>query len=308
MRIQGNEARSSFRRAGADPPVSRAEFQESRSAMPMKTRRWLVARVSPGWPWPASWSRARRQWSGSAAGRPRPGPGTRTGPGAAAGSSPSRSRRASRARRAASCSTRPGATSSAVTSVPVHWVARFLADGTLDPELRLGRSGLGRARHRRRLRRGRTADGRQGGRGRLDHGGRLGRLTRRADDRGRRGRPDLPQRWHLHPGLRRHGSARRGQMQLNGSIVVGGTTGTQGVVARLTPTGGLDPTFHGDGARTDLPLTVEAPGAAGRRQDRDRRAPAGKDFALMRLNPDGTTDASFGARTASSTTSAATTP
>ncbi len=84
------------------------------------------------------------------------------------------------------------------------------------------------------------------------------------------------------------------QMQLNGSIVVGGTTGTQGVVARLTTSGGLDPTFHGDGARTDLPLTVQALALQADGKIVIGGQSAGQDFALMRLNPDGTTDASFG--------------
>ena len=72
-------------------------------------------------------------------------------------------------------------------------------------ELRLRRSGVGGTRHRRRLRGGRPPDGRQRRRGRVAHVGGRGRLARRPDDRPRRGRPAVPQRWHLHQGLRRHG-------------------------------------------------------------------------------------------------------
>jgi uncharacterized delta-60 repeat protein len=84
------------------------------------------------------------------------------------------------------------------------------------------------------------------------------------------------------------------QVQLNGGILVGGTTGTQGVVARLTTTGGLDPTFNGSGSRTDLPLTVEALALQPDGKIVIGGHSPGKHFALMRLNTDGSTDSTFG--------------
>jgi uncharacterized delta-60 repeat protein len=84
------------------------------------------------------------------------------------------------------------------------------------------------------------------------------------------------------------------QVQLNGAIVVGGTSGSQGLVARVSTTGVPDPSFNGDGERTNLPMTVQGlvlqPDGkivVGGRSSSD-------DFALMRLNSDGSTDSSFG--------------
>ncbi|MGZ6963523.1 MAG: hypothetical protein ACXVKA_04825 [Acidimicrobiia bacterium] len=82
--------------------------------------------------------------------------------------------------------------------------------------------------------------------------------------------------------------------QLNGAIVVGGTSGTDGLVARLTPTGALDTTFSGNGQRTGLPLTVEALVLQPDGKIVIGGRSPGDDFALMRLNSDGSTDATFG--------------
>jgi uncharacterized delta-60 repeat protein len=84
------------------------------------------------------------------------------------------------------------------------------------------------------------------------------------------------------------------KVQTNNAIVVGGTAGSDGIVARITANGAPDPSFSDDGERTNLPLTVEAlilqPDGkiviGGRTPD--------ADFALMRLNSNGSTDAGFG--------------
>lgn len=81
-------------------------------------------------------------------------------------------------------------------------------------------------------------------------------------------------------------------VQSNGAIVVGGTAGSEGEVARLLPNGDPDPSFDGDGRRTGMDMTVQAlvlqPDGkivvGGR---------AGDDFAIKRLNSDGSTDATF---------------
>jgi uncharacterized delta-60 repeat protein len=82
------------------------------------------------------------------------------------------------------------------------------------------------------------------------------------------------------------------QVQTNGAVVIGATTGAEGAVARVTGNGSPDPAFDGDGRRTGLPMTVQALAlqpdgkivVGGR---------AGDDFALMRLLADGSTDSSF---------------
>jgi uncharacterized delta-60 repeat protein len=84
------------------------------------------------------------------------------------------------------------------------------------------------------------------------------------------------------------------RMQSNGAIVAGGTDGHDGFVARVSSTGTPDTSFSGDGERTGLPLTV----AAMALQPDGKIVVGGRspddDFALMRLNTDGTTDESFG--------------
>ena len=50
------------------------------------------------------------------------------------------------------------------------------------------------------------------------------------------------------------------QVQANGAIVVGGTDGDEGFVARVTLGGTPDASFSGDGQRTGLPLTVAGAG------------------------------------------------
>ncbi len=84
------------------------------------------------------------------------------------------------------------------------------------------------------------------------------------------------------------------KVQTNNAIVVGGASGTDGIVARLTSSGAPDPSFSGDGERTNLPLTVRAlilqPDG---KIVVGGQSPA-KDFALLRLNPDGSTDSGFG--------------
>jgi uncharacterized delta-60 repeat protein len=84
------------------------------------------------------------------------------------------------------------------------------------------------------------------------------------------------------------------QMQLNGAVVVAGSAGATGIVARLSSDGTWDATFHGDGARTDLPLTVDALALQPDGKIVIGGRTAGADFALMRLNGDGTTDETFG--------------
>jgi uncharacterized delta-60 repeat protein len=84
------------------------------------------------------------------------------------------------------------------------------------------------------------------------------------------------------------------RMQSNGAIVAGGTDGDEGFVTRVSSSGAPDASFSGDGARTGLPLTV----AAMTLQPDGKIVVGGRtaddDFALLRLNPDGTTDESFG--------------
>jgi uncharacterized delta-60 repeat protein len=84
------------------------------------------------------------------------------------------------------------------------------------------------------------------------------------------------------------------RVQPNGAIVAAGTDGDEGFVARVSSTGVADSSFSGDGARTGLPLTVAA-----MTQQADGKIVVGGrtadgDFALLRLNADGTTDESFG--------------
>ena len=64
--------------------------------------------------------------------------------------------------------------------------------------------------------------------------------------------------------------------------------------ARVTSTGAPDPTFDGDGERTNLPLTVDALILQPDGKIVIGGRSAGNDFALMRLNANGTTDSSFG--------------
>lgn len=84
------------------------------------------------------------------------------------------------------------------------------------------------------------------------------------------------------------------QVQGNGAIVVGGSSGPDGFVARLATNGTPDTTFSGDGQRTGLPFTVEALILQPDGKIVVGGRTAGDDFGLMRLNSDGTTDASFG--------------
>ncbi len=84
------------------------------------------------------------------------------------------------------------------------------------------------------------------------------------------------------------------KMQLNGAVVVAGSSGTTGIVARLSGNGTWDATFHGDGARTDLPLTVAALALQPDGKIVIGGRSAADDFALMRLDADGTTDETFG--------------
>jgi uncharacterized delta-60 repeat protein len=84
------------------------------------------------------------------------------------------------------------------------------------------------------------------------------------------------------------------RVQANGAILVGGSDGDEGFVARVSANGTPDATFSGDGERTGLPLTVAA-----MVQQPDGKIVVGghtpdDDFALLRLNSDGTTDDGFG--------------
>jgi uncharacterized delta-60 repeat protein len=84
------------------------------------------------------------------------------------------------------------------------------------------------------------------------------------------------------------------RIQANGAILVGGNDGDEGFVARVSSNGTPDATFSGDGQRTGLPLTV----AAMALQPDGKVVVGGRtpddDFALLRLNTDGTTDDTFG--------------
>lgn len=84
------------------------------------------------------------------------------------------------------------------------------------------------------------------------------------------------------------------KVQANNAIVVGGASGTDGIVARVTSGGAPDLSFSGDGERTNLPLTVEALILQPDGKIVVGGRSAGDDFALMRLNSDGTTDPGFG--------------
>ncbi len=83
-------------------------------------------------------------------------------------------------------------------------------------------------------------------------------------------------------------------VQANGAILVGGSSGDDGIVARVTSTGAPDTSFDSDGQRTNLPLTVEAMVIQPDGKIVIGGRSASNDFALMRLNVNGTTDASFG--------------
>ena len=91
-------------------------------------------------------------------------------------------------------------------------------------------------------------------------------------------------------------SAAAVRVQGDGNIVVGGTAGSGGFVARYTTSGGADPSFDSDGKLTGLPMTVQAIAlqADGKIVLAGATAAAGADFALLRLNPDGSVDSSFG--------------
>lgn len=84
------------------------------------------------------------------------------------------------------------------------------------------------------------------------------------------------------------------KVQPNNAIVVGGAAGTDGIVARVTSSGTPDLSFSDDGERTNLPLTVQALVLQPDGKIVVGGRSPGNDFALMRLNPDGTTDSGFG--------------
>jgi uncharacterized delta-60 repeat protein len=84
------------------------------------------------------------------------------------------------------------------------------------------------------------------------------------------------------------------RVQSNGAIVVGGTDGDEGFVARVSTNGTPDASFSGDGQRTGLPLTVAAMALQADGKVVVGGRTADDDFALLRLNTDGTTDDTFG--------------
>jgi uncharacterized delta-60 repeat protein len=86
------------------------------------------------------------------------------------------------------------------------------------------------------------------------------------------------------------------QVDAAGAVVVGGRAGGgAGVVGRYTAAGGWDRTFGSGGRRTGLPFTVTALALQpdGKIVVGGMSRP-GSDFALMRLDPDGSTDSTFG--------------
>ncbi|HET6574576.1 MAG TPA: FG-GAP-like repeat-containing protein, partial [Fimbriiglobus sp.] len=94
-----------------------------------------------------------------------------------------------------------------------------------------------------------------------------------------------------------------GDLLLAGPTIPTGTDAADFAVARLTPTGQLDPSFNGTGTRVidfgqddvALGLTLQSDGriVVGGRSE-DPRAPLESDFAVARLNRDGSDDLSFG--------------
>jgi uncharacterized delta-60 repeat protein len=84
------------------------------------------------------------------------------------------------------------------------------------------------------------------------------------------------------------------RVQANGAILVGGSTGDDGFVARVTSTGLPDNSFDADGERTGLPLTVDALILQPDGKIVIGGRSASNDFAVMRLNANGSTDATFG--------------
>ena len=90
-------------------------------------------------------------------------------------------------------------------------------------------------------------------------------------------------------------------IQADGKIVVAGLAGPRIAIARYTTSGGLDPTFGGDGkVTTDLTPKVDYAWAVAIQEADDKivvggfAAGAGGRFAVARYDPDGTLDATFG--------------
>lgn len=89
-------------------------------------------------------------------------------------------------------------------------------------------------------------------------------------------------------------------VQPDGKIAVAGSTGSDFLVVRLNPNGSLDPTFNGTGKTTidfgsgDTAYSIALAGAKLVVAGQTWQAGTGQDFAVTRINGDGTLDTTFG--------------
>jgi uncharacterized delta-60 repeat protein len=89
-------------------------------------------------------------------------------------------------------------------------------------------------------------------------------------------------------------------VQPDGKIAVAGSTGSDFLVVRLNPNGSLDPTFNGTGKTTidfgsgDTGYSIALDGTKLVVAGQTWQAGTGQDFAVTRINGDGTLDTTFG--------------